>query len=92
VDVGHAVLEQGDVAVLLGEMGINPWNTGREPLPVLEGNEVVRSERELAGRGGSHHRHLGMPGSPGTLAKGHPLRDDGWAIALAHELSVLEGG
>jgi hypothetical protein len=59
---------------------------------------VVRSERELAGRTGSHHWHLGMPGRPGTLevsewqnrvsVKVHPLRDGGWASALAHELAV----
>jgi len=28
---------------------------------------VVRSERSLAGRPGSHHYHLGLPGKPGTL-------------------------
>jgi len=59
---------------------------------------VVRSERELAGRRGSHHWHLHRPGSPGTLelnewqnrvwVKVHPLRDGGWASALATELSV----
>jgi hypothetical protein len=59
---------------------------------------VVRSERELAGRTGSHHWHLRMPGRPGTLelnewqnrvwVKVHPLRDGGWASALAHELSA----
>ena len=57
---------------------------------------VVRSERALAGRPGSHHWHLRVPGQPGTLElnewKGrvwvnvHPLRDGGWATALAHEL------
>jgi hypothetical protein len=60
---------------------------------------VVRSERELAGRTGSHHWHLRIPDRPGTLelnewrnrvwVKVHPLRDGGWATALAHELSVL---
>ena len=59
---------------------------------------VVRSERELAGRTGSHHWHLGMPGRAGTLevsewrdrvwVKVHPLRDGGWAPAFARELSV----
>jgi len=59
---------------------------------------VVRSERELAGRTGSHHWHLRMPGRPGTLelsewhnrvwVKVHPLRDGGRATALAHELSA----
>ena len=28
---------------------------------------VIRSERELAGRRGSHHWHLGIPGRTGTL-------------------------
>ena len=59
---------------------------------------VVRSERELAGRSGSHHWHLRMPGRAGTLelnewqdrvwVKVHPLRDGGWAVALARELST----
>jgi hypothetical protein len=63
---------------------------------------IVRSVRELAGRTGSHHWHLGMPGRPGTLelseyqnrvwVKVHPLRDGGWAGALAHELSAQRGG
>ena len=57
---------------------------------------VVRSERELAGRAGSHHWHLGLPGRSGTLelsewqdrvwVKVHPRRDGGWATELAHEL------
>ena len=60
---------------------------------------VVRSERELAGRTGSRHWHLRVPGRPGTLELNtwqdrvwvnvHPLRDGGWATAMAHELSVL---
>jgi len=60
---------------------------------------VVRSERELAGRAGSRHWHLGLPGKPGTLelnewqnrvwVKVHPLRDGGWATVLAHELSRI---
>jgi hypothetical protein len=59
---------------------------------------VVRSERELAGRPGSHHWHLGFPGRPGTLelsewhnrvwVKVHPRRDGGWAAALAQEISA----
>ena len=58
---------------------------------------VVRSERELAGRAGSHHWHLGLPGRSGTLelsewqgrvwVKVHPKRDGGWATELANELS-----
>jgi hypothetical protein len=62
---------------------------------------VVRSERELAGRTGSRHWHLRMPGRRGTLelnewqnrawVKVHPLRDGGWATALAYELSAQRG-
>lgn len=58
---------------------------------------VVRNERQLAGRPGSRHWHLGIPGRPGTLelnewqirvwVKVHPLRDAGWVSALAYELS-----
>jgi hypothetical protein len=60
---------------------------------------VVRSERQLAGRIGSRHWHLRVPGRPGTLELNswqdrvwvnvHPLRDGGWATSLAQELSVL---
>jgi hypothetical protein len=59
---------------------------------------VVRSERELAGRTGSRHWHLRIPGRPGTLelsewqnrvwVKVHPRRDGGWATALADELAA----
>jgi len=59
---------------------------------------VVRSERELAGRAGSRHWHLRIPGRPGTLelnewkgkvwVKVHPLRDGGWASAFARELAA----
>jgi hypothetical protein len=59
---------------------------------------VVRSERELAGRPGSRHWHLGIPSRPGTLElselddrvwlKVHPRRDGGWATAAARELSA----
>jgi hypothetical protein len=62
---------------------------------------VARSEGELAGRTGSRHWHLRMPGRPGTLevsecqcrvwVKVHPLRDGGWATALAYELSAQRG-
>lgn len=58
---------------------------------------VVQSERELAGRAGSRHWHLRIPGRPGTLelndwqdrvwVKVHPLRDGGWAADLARELA-----
>ena len=63
---------------------------------------VIQSERELAGRAGSHHWHLRIPGRPGTLelnewqgrvwVKVHPLRDGGWATALANELSSVRVG
>jgi len=62
------------------------------------GGLVVRSARELAGRTGSRHWHLGIAGRPGTLelnewenrvwGKVHPLRDGGWATAVARELST----
>lgn len=62
---------------------------------------VVASERELAGRPGSRHWHLRLPSRRGTLelnewqdrvwVKVHPLRDGGWATALAYELSELRG-
>ena len=58
---------------------------------------VVRSQRELAGRPGSRHWHLRIPGRSGTLelndcedrvwVKVHPLRDGGWATAFARGLS-----
>jgi hypothetical protein len=58
---------------------------------------VVRSERQLAGRSGSHHWHLGIPGRSGTVelsesdgrvwVKVHPLRDGGWASGPAYEVS-----
>jgi hypothetical protein len=61
---------------------------------------VVRSERELAGRPGSHHWHLGFPSRAGTLelsewgdrvwVQVHPRRDGGWATALAQELGRSE--
>lgn len=60
---------------------------------------VIRSERELAGKAGSRHWHLGSPDRPGTLelnewqsrvwAKVHPLRDGGWAESLAQELAAV---
>ena len=62
---------------------------------------VVRSERELAGRTGSHHWHLRMPRRPGTLelsewqnriwVKVHPQHDGGGATNLAYELSAQRG-
>ena len=60
---------------------------------------VIRSERELAGRPGSRHWHLRMPDRAGTLElsesdgrvwlKVHPLRDGGWASALAREIARI---
>ncbi len=57
----------------------------------------VTSERSLAGRDGSKHWHLHMPGRPGTLelnawkdrvwVKVHPLRQGDWAPQLARELA-----
>ena len=57
---------------------------------------VVGSQSALSGRPGSHHWHLRIPGRTGTLelnewqnrvwVKVHPMRDGGWATALAHEL------
>jgi len=62
---------------------------------------VIKSERELAGRAGSHHWHLRKPDRPGTLelsesngrvwVKVHPRRDGGWASAFARELSEQQG-
>jgi len=62
---------------------------------------IVGSERELAGRAGSHHWHLRRPDHPGTLELNewpnrvwvtvHPLRDGGWARGLAKELADQRG-
>ena len=53
----------------------------------------VRSERELAGRPGSHHYHLAYPGRPGTLELSewqgevwfsvNERRDCGWVSEFA---------
>lgn len=58
---------------------------------------VVRGERRLAGSRGGRHWHLGFPGRAGTLElsesgdrvwlKVHPLRDGGWATAMAGDLA-----
>jgi hypothetical protein len=63
---------------------------------------VVVRERELAGRVGSRHWHLRIPGRPGTLelnewqervwVKVHPSREGSWAIDLARELAELPHG
>ncbi len=62
---------------------------------------VMVSHRELAGRPGSHHWHLRMPGRPGTLelnewegrawVRVHPLREGTWVSEFAHELARVEG-
>jgi hypothetical protein len=61
---------------------------------------VVASRRELAGRAGSNHWHLNVPGKTGTLelsesggkawVKVHPLREGTWAVGLARELAALQ--
>jgi hypothetical protein len=61
---------------------------------------VVASRRELAGRAGSNHWHLHVPGKTGTLelsewrgtawVKVHPLRQGTWAVGLAEELASLQ--
>jgi hypothetical protein len=58
---------------------------------------ALTSERELAGRPGSRHWHLSIPGRPGTLelseadgrvwVKVHPRRQGDWAHELARELA-----
>jgi hypothetical protein len=60
---------------------------------------TVRSERQLAGKPGSHHWHPGIPGRPGTVELNewrervwvnvHPLRDGGWSSAFAQQLAQL---
>ena len=60
---------------------------------------VIASERRLAGRAGSRHWHLRIPGRPGTLelnawqdrvwVKVHPLREGVWAVGLAQELAAM---
>jgi hypothetical protein len=60
---------------------------------------VVKSERPLAGRPGSRHWHLAIPGLAGTLelnewegrvwVKVHPRRTGDWAPDLARELAAM---
>ena len=62
---------------------------------------VVVSQRELAGRAGSKHWHLRIPGRAGTLelsewqgmawVKVHPMREGTWAVGLANQLARLHG-
>jgi hypothetical protein len=58
---------------------------------------AVRSQRELAGRPGSHHYHLGLPGKPGTLELSgwqgdvwfsvNERRDCGWVTDFARRVA-----
>jgi hypothetical protein len=60
---------------------------------------VVTSRRQLAGRAGSNHWHMSIPGQAGTLelnewqgrvwVKVHPLREGAWASGVAGELADL---
>ena len=59
---------------------------------------VVRSETAIARRPGSHHYHLGVPGTPGTLELSewrgevwfsiNERRDCGWVSACAHDIAA----
>jgi hypothetical protein len=63
---------------------------------------VVQSERALAGKAGSRHWHLRLPGKPGTLelnewrervwVKVHARRAGAWAPTLARELAAIRPG
>lgn len=58
----------------------------------------VRSARELAGRSGSHHYHLGFPGRSGTLELSewqgevwfsvNERRDCGWVTEFAQAVAA----
>jgi hypothetical protein len=60
---------------------------------------VIRSQRELSGRPGCLHYHLGRSDRPGTLELNawqdqvwfsiHENRDCGWASALARRIAAL---
>jgi hypothetical protein len=62
---------------------------------------TIRSQRELAGRPGSHHYHLGMPGKPGTLELSewqgdvwfsvNERRDCGWVSEFAGKIAGALG-
>jgi hypothetical protein len=62
---------------------------------------AVRSERGLAGRPGSHHYHLALPGKPGTLELSawqgkvwfavNERRDCGWVSDFAREVAAAVG-
>ena len=59
---------------------------------------AVRSERELGGRSGSHHYHLGLPGKLGTLELSewqgtvwfsiNERRDCGWVSEFARRIAA----
>jgi hypothetical protein len=61
----------------------------------------VRSQREIAGRPGSHHYHLARPGQPGTLELNewrgdvwfsvNERRDCGWVSDFARETALALG-
>lgn len=62
---------------------------------------AVRSERELAGRPGSRHYHLALPGKPGTLELSecegrvwfsvNGRRDCGWVSEFAGAVAAAIG-
>ena len=64
------------------------------------GGLAVTSERELAGKQGSKHWHMHMPGKAGTLelsewdgqvwVKIHPRREGEWTRAFARKLAGLQ--
>jgi hypothetical protein len=59
---------------------------------------IVRSERELGGRPGSHHYHLAFPDKPGMLElnewqgkvwfSANERRDCGWVSGLARDIAA----
>jgi hypothetical protein len=61
---------------------------------------IVTSQRGLAGRAGSSHWHLRIPGQVGTLelnewrgrvwVKVHPRRQGAWATRVARDLAALD--
>jgi hypothetical protein len=78
-----------------------PASVDRTLAECLRRGLEVRSERELAGRPGSHHYHLGFPGKPGTLElsewRGEVLfsvnerRDCGWVSDFARATATAIG-
>jgi hypothetical protein len=96
--IRHVVVLCSDVVVLELDLNLTAAQVLEE---CRRRGLVVRSGRELAGRAGSRHWHLGMPARAGTLelnewqgrvwVKVHPLRDGGWASTFAYELSGQGG-